>query len=67
MTMKPTASARYKLDELSLAWSKAGGRLGRTDAGACVVRSCRSMAFVGLKTEHGARAVCLKHFESLHE
>lgn len=63
--MNHTASERYRLDELSLAWSEAGGQVGQTNAAACVVRRCRSMAFVGLKTEQGARAVCLKHYESL--
>jgi len=56
---------RYRLDELSTAWATSGGRLHRTDAGACVVSHCRSMAFVGLKTGQGTRPVCLRHFEIL--
>ena len=56
---------RFRLDELSEAWMTSGAKLHRTDAGACVVSHCRSMAFVGLKTEQGTRPVCLRHFEVL--
>lgn len=59
------ARGRYRLDELSQAWTASGARVHRTVAGACVVSLCRTMAFVGLRTGEGTRAVCLRHFELL--
>jgi len=59
------ARGRYKLDELSQAWTASGAKLHRTVAGACVVSLCRSMAFVGLRTGEGTQAVCLRHYELL--
>jgi hypothetical protein len=65
MTFPTRSRTRFRLDELTEAWATSGGRLHSTDAGACVVSHCRSMAFVGLKTDKGARPVCLRHFEML--
>jgi hypothetical protein len=56
---------RFKVEELFDVWAAGGGKLARTDAGACVVSHCRGMAFVGLRTEQGSRAVCLSHYEEL--
>lgn len=60
-------TARYGLETLALEWSKAGNRLSRTAAASCVVKRCRAMAFVGLRTKTGRRPVCLKHFELLNK
>jgi hypothetical protein len=54
------------LDGLLLEWSKGGSHVGPTHAARCVVRGCRFMAYVALKTDTVKKDVCLKHFELLN-
>jgi len=57
---------RLSLDQILIEWSKAGSRLGPSHAARCVIRSCRFMAYVALKTDTVNQDVCLKHFERLN-
>ncbi len=56
------------LEELASAWREAGSQLSfdlTLNYGRCAVDGCHGMAFVGLRTEHGPRPVCLKHYSIL--
>jgi hypothetical protein len=62
------ASARYDIDDLSMAWKHFGAELSfdlSVNYGLCVVKDCAGMSFVGLRTQDGPRPVCLKHYDEV--